>query len=103
MSIRVLLTDSVHPVCPELLAEAGIESVDGTKWSSDQITSSCSDFDGWIIRSGTTIGQEWITKATSLRVIGRAGVGVDNVDIPAATKRGILVLNAPAGNTLSTG
>ena len=102
MSIRVLLTDSVHPVCPELLAEAGIESVDGTKWSSDQITSSCSDFDGWIIRSGTTIGQEWITKATSLRVIGRAGVGVDNVDIPAATKRGILVLNAPAGNTLST-
>ncbi|MDE2997296.1 MAG: phosphoglycerate dehydrogenase [Bacteroidota bacterium] len=99
---RVLLTDSVHPVCYTLLAEAGLEAIDGSKWSDEEIVASCDSVDGWIIRSGTTIGKEWIDKASNLSVIGRAGVGVDNVDLEAATKRGILVLNAPAGNTLST-
>ena len=99
---RVLLTDSVHPACYEMLSGAGIEAVDGSKWSADKITAACDGFDGWIIRSGTTIGKEWINQARNLKVIGRAGVGVDNVDLAAATKRGVLVLNAPAGNTLST-
>ncbi|MDA0378035.1 MAG: phosphoglycerate dehydrogenase [Bacteroidetes bacterium] len=99
---RVLLTDSVHPACYTMLEEAGIEAVNGSKWAADQISEACSDFDGWIIRSGTTIGKEWIEKAGKLKVIGRAGVGVDNVDLSAATRRGVLVLNAPAGNTLST-
>jgi D-3-phosphoglycerate dehydrogenase len=99
---RVLLTDSVHPACYDMLNDAGIEAVDGSKWSADQITDACPEFDGWIIRSGTTIGKDWIEQASKLKVIGRAGVGVDNVDLSAATKRGVLVLNAPAGNTLST-
>ena len=102
MTYRVLLTDSVHTVCPELLEEAGIEVVDGTSWNDDQIRQGCTDVDGWIVRSGTTIHAAWIDAATRLKVIGRAGVGVDNVDLSAATKRGVLVLNAPAGNTLST-
>ncbi|NBW94567.1 MAG: phosphoglycerate dehydrogenase, partial [Bacteroidetes bacterium] len=102
MSHRVLLTDSLHPVCYELLAEAGLEAVDGSGWDAATITSQCSTFDAWIIRSGTTITEDWINRATRLTTIGRAGVGVDNVDLKAATKRGIVVLNAPAGNTLST-
>ena len=58
--------------------------------------------DGWIIRSGTKITPELIDVADRLTVIGRAGVGVDNVNVEAATRKGILVLNAPAGNTIST-
>ena len=102
MSHRVLLTDSVHPVCFELLADAGMEAVDGSGWDDNVIATECSGFDAWIVRSGTTITPDWIQAASRLKVIGRAGVGVDNVDIEAATKRGVLVLNAPAGNTLST-
>ena len=102
MSHRVLLTDTVHPVCFELLANAGMEAVDGSGWDENTISAECPAFDAWIIRSGTTITEQWIGQAAQLKVIGRAGVGVDNVDLPAATKRGVLVLNAPAGNTLST-
>jgi D-3-phosphoglycerate dehydrogenase len=102
MSFRVLLTDSVHPVCTELLEEAGMEVVDGTSWEMPEILSRCANVEGWIIRSGTTIDAEMIAAAQKLVVIGRAGVGVDNVDIPTATKKGVLVLNAPAGNTIST-
>lgn len=61
-----------------------------------------SAYSGWIIRSGTRITKEMLAQATSLRVVGRAGVGVDNVDLSEATRRGILVLNAPDGNTIST-
>jgi len=58
--------------------------------------------DAWIIRSGTLIDSDLLDCATRLRAIGRAGVGVDNVDLEAATRRGVLVMNAPAGNTIST-
>jgi len=79
-----------------------MEAVDGSGWDDATITEQCPAFDAWIVRSGTTITEEWIRQASRLKVVGRAGVGVDNVDLQAATKRGILVLNAPAGNTLST-
>lgn len=102
MSFRVLLTDSVHLVCRELLEEAGMEVVDGTSWERPHILSRCANVEAWIIRSGTTIDAEMIAAADKLMVIGRAGVGVDNIDIPTATKKGVLVLNAPAGNTIST-
>lgn len=102
MIMNVLITDALHPVCRELLAEAGFKILDGTSWSRDQILSGCVEAHGWIIRSGTTIDAEMLEAASNLKTIGRAGVGVDNVNISAATKRGILVLNAPAGNTIST-
>jgi len=100
--LKVLLTDSVHRICYDLLAAAGMEGVDASSWDKDQILQNCGEFDAWIIRSGTTIDEEFLEAATNLKVIGRAGVGVDNVDISSATKKGILVLNAPAGNTIST-
>jgi len=102
MSSKVILTDSVHPVCYQLLEDAGMEAVDASDWSDERITDECDGFDAWIVRSGTKVTADWIEKATNLKVVGRAGVGVDNVDLAAATKRGVLVLNAPAGNTLST-
>ena len=60
------------------------------------------EYQAIIIRSGTTLTAEILEAATNLRVIGRAGVGVDNVDLEAATKRGVIVMNTPEGNTIST-
>lgn len=102
MQKRVLITDSLHPLCFTLLSDAGFEVVDGSKWTREDILNRCSEFQGWIIRSGTSIDASFLEAAKSLVAIGRAGVGVDNVDIPLATKKGVLVLNAPEGNTIST-
>lgn len=100
--MRVLITDSLDPVCHDLLAAAGIEADTHLKKSDDELKALAADADGWIIRSGTTITADLLDAATNLKVIGRAGVGVDNVDLDAATRKGVLVLNAPDGNTIST-
>ena len=102
MKARVLITDSLHPACFEMLEAAGFEVLDGSKWKREKILEVCPSVQGWIIRSGTSIDQTYLNAAVKLIAIGRAGVGVDNVDIPAATKRGVLVLNAPEGNSIST-
>ncbi|MGA7306253.1 MAG: phosphoglycerate dehydrogenase [Rhodothermales bacterium] len=98
----VLVTDPIDEVCPGMLRDAGIEvrfpdSAAPNGWKEE-----LGDIDGWIIRSGTKIDSDLMSRAKNLKVIGRAGVGVDNVDLESATRRGILVLNAPDGNTIST-
>jgi D-3-phosphoglycerate dehydrogenase / 2-oxoglutarate reductase len=100
--LSVLITDSVHAVCAEMLQEAGFEARIELGRSPEDLTRLAETADGWIIRSGTRITPPMIRAASKLRVIGRAGVGVDNVDLAAATHRGVLVINAPAGNTIST-
>ncbi|MBZ0271131.1 phosphoglycerate dehydrogenase [bacterium] len=71
--------------------------------SGDELFAAVAGADGLAIRSGTQVTRELLTAAKNLRVIGRAGVGVDNVDVPAATERGICVMNTPGGNTVTTG
>ena len=61
------------------------------------------EYDGLVVRSGTKVTKDIISKATNLKVIGRAGTGVDNIDVSSATNSGILVVNTPGGNTVSTG
>ena len=100
--MKVLITDSLDPVCPELLEAAGITPVVQLKKSPEELKALAADADGWIVRSGTQITADLLDAAPNLRVIGRAGVGVDNIDLEAATRRGVLVLNAPDGNTIST-
>jgi D-3-phosphoglycerate dehydrogenase len=73
----------------------------GVDWSDDELVERIGAYDGILIRSATKMTAELIEQATSLRVIGRAGVGVDNVDVPAATKRGIVVANAPQSNVVT--
>ncbi|HEY2631136.1 MAG TPA: phosphoglycerate dehydrogenase [Solirubrobacteraceae bacterium] len=73
----------------------------GIDWSDEQLSERIGDYHGILIRSATKMTPELIAKATSLRVIGRAGVGVDNVDVPAATARGIVVANAPQSNVVT--
>src|SRR6201999_853645 len=70
-------------------------------WSEEQFLERLPEYDGILIRSATKMTAELIERGTSLRVIGRAGVGVDNVDVPAATKRGIVVANAPQSNVVT--
>jgi len=98
----VLVTDALSPVALRLLDEAGIEAAVHLKASPEELKALAAEADGWIIRSGTTITADLIEAAPRLKVIGRAGVGVDNVDLDAATRRGVLVVNAPDGNTTST-
>jgi len=99
---RILVTDSIHPICVELLETAGFEAQMATGKTHDELLALAPWAHAWIIRSGTTISSDLIDAASLLRVIGRAGVGVDNVDLDAATVRGILVINSPEGNTIST-
>ena len=73
----------------------------GTDWSRDQLAERIGDYEGILIRSATKLDAELLGKASRLRAVGRAGVGVDNVDVPAATKRGIVVANAPQSNVIT--
>ena len=72
-----------------------------TEWSEDELVQEIGAFDGLVVRSGTQVNARVIAAADRLKVIPRAGVGVDNIDVEAATKRGILVINSPDGNTIA--
>jgi D-3-phosphoglycerate dehydrogenase len=102
MTSKILITDAVDPVCVSLLEAAGLEAAIHLKRTPEELAMLAGEAEGWIIRSGTRITASLIEAAPRLKVIARAGVGVDNVDLEAATRRGVLVINAPDGNTLST-
>jgi D-3-phosphoglycerate dehydrogenase len=102
MSHTVLITDPVDAVCTELLEEHGINVDMLLDYDEDTLHEHVRSANGWIVRSGTTVTAELIDMADELQVIGRAGVGVDNIDLDAATRKGVLVCNAPDGNTIST-
>ena len=98
---RVLVADNVHPGCDQILEEQGIEVVRETGKSEEELASIVGAFDGMVVRSAVKVKRMLIEKMERMRVIGRAGAGVDNIDVPAATERGILVMNTPGGNTIS--
>jgi D-3-phosphoglycerate dehydrogenase len=97
---KVLVKEKIGDSGVELLREHFDVDL-GVDWSDEQFLERIGDYDGILIRSATKMTAELIDKATCLRVIGRAGVGVDNVDVPAATKRGIVVANAPQSNVVT--
>ncbi|MBF0310638.1 MAG: phosphoglycerate dehydrogenase [Magnetococcales bacterium] len=99
---KVLLADKMSPLAEEILRQQGIEAVVRPGLSPEELKAVLPEFDGVAIRSATRMTAELIEAATRLKVIGRAGIGVDNVDLPAATKRGIIVMNTPFGNTVTT-
>ncbi|MGH2987904.1 MAG: phosphoglycerate dehydrogenase, partial [Solirubrobacterales bacterium] len=97
---RVLVTEKIADAGVELLrADFDVEL--GLEMSTEELAERIGDFDAILIRSGTRLTAELIGRAGRLRVIGRAGTGVDNVDIAAATKRGIIVANAPESNSIA--
>lgn len=98
--LRVLVKEEVGDSGVKLLEEHFDVDL-GVEWSDEQLAERIGDYHGILIRSATKMTPELISKATNLRVIGRAGVGVDNVDVPSATARGIVVANAPQSNVVT--
>src|SRR6185503_14316628 len=102
-SFKVLLLDGIDPAGVEVIEATGeITPVVHNKIARDKLLELVSDVDGIVVRSATAVDRELIQHAARLKVVGRAGVGVDNVDIEAATERGILVMNSPGGSTTTT-
>jgi len=100
---KVLLLDGIDPAGVDVIQRSrGIEPFVHDKISREELLRIIGDADGVIVRSSTVVDSELMQKATRLKVVGRAGVGVDNVDIDAATERGILVMNSPGGSTTTT-
>jgi D-3-phosphoglycerate dehydrogenase / 2-oxoglutarate reductase len=102
--MKILVTDSLAPQGLEVFQRAPGFEVDvriGLK--PDELKPIVADYDGWVIRSGTKITAELIEAAKNLKVIGRAGVGFENIDVDAASKKGIVVMNTPGGNNVTTG
>lgn len=100
--IKVLITDKLAQEGIDLLkATDGVEAVVKTGISEDELAKIIGEYDGLIIRSGTQVTAKVLANCGKLKAIARAGVGVDNIDIPEATRKGVLVMNTPGGNTLS--
>ncbi|QEX19860.1 D-3-phosphoglycerate dehydrogenase [Hypericibacter terrae] len=99
---RVLIADDLSPRAAEIFRERGIEADVKVGLSPAELESIIAGYDGLAVRSATKATAKIIAAATRLKVIGRAGIGVDNVDIPAATQRGIVVMNTPHGNSVTT-
>ena len=98
--MKVLVKEKIADAGVELLRE-NFDVELGVDWDDDELASRLGEFDGILIRSATKLTADLIAKGENLKVIGRAGTGVDNVDIDAATKRGIIVANAPEANSVA--
>ena len=99
--MKVLISDPISESGLRILKESNLEILYLPDASIEEKTSASKDVHGWIIRSGTAITDQMIKNSKNLQVIGRAGVGVDNIDISAATRKGIVVMNTPDVNTIS--
>ena len=99
---KVLISDKMSPLAAQIFRERGVEVDEITGKTKDELIAMIGDYDGLAIRSATKATKDVIAAAKKLKVIGRAGIGVDNVDIPAASAAGIVVMNTPFGNSITT-
>ena len=104
MAPRVLISDALSPAAVQIFKDRGIEVDFQPKLGADKekLADTVGSFDGLAIRSATKVTPKILERAKNLKVIGRAGIGVDNVDIPASTAKGIIVMNTPFGNSITT-
>ncbi len=98
---RILISDPLHPSGISLLRESGAQVDVLSAEDKPRLAELLPKYDALVVRSGTTVTAELLAAGERLRVVGRAGIGVDNVDVKAATERGILVVNAPTANMMS--
>ena len=101
---RVLVSDALSPTAVQIFRDNGcdVDFEPDLGKDKDALLAKIADYDGLAIRSATKATEKLIDAATNLKVIGRAGIGVDNVDIPAATGNGVVVMNTPMGNSITT-
>jgi len=102
MTPRVLISDKLSPAAVAIFKERGVDADVKTGLEKDELAKIIGDYDGLAIRSSTKVTAKLLEQANRLKVVGRAGIGVDNVDIPAATSRGVIVMNTPFGNSITT-
>jgi D-3-phosphoglycerate dehydrogenase len=102
MAPKVLISDQLSPAAIDIFKARGVDVDVRTGLSKDELLKIIGDYDGLAIRSATKADKDVIAAAKSMKVIGRAGIGVDNVDIPAATAAGVVVMNTPFGNSITT-
>lgn len=99
--MKVVIAEKIAAAGTELLTQAGHEVVDAVGMDREKLIGLLADADALVVRSATKVDAEMLESANQLKVVGRAGVGVDNVDIDVATRRGVVVVNAPQSNILS--
>ncbi|MHC5305771.1 phosphoglycerate dehydrogenase [Bartonella sp. LJL80] len=104
MAPRVLVSDKLSPTAVQIFKDRGVDVdyLPDLGKDKEKLAEVIGQYDGLAIRSATKVTEKLIAAATNLKVVGRAGIGVDNVDIPAASRRGIIVMNTPFGNSITT-
>ena len=104
MAPKVLVSDKLSETAVQIFRDRGIDVdfLPALGKDKDKLAEVIGQYDGLAIRSATKVTEKLLEKATNLKVIGRAGIGVDNVDIPAASKKGVIVMNTPFGNSITT-
>ena len=101
--MKVLVSDNLGDVGVQMFRDAkGIDVDVKTGLSPEELKAVIGDYDALVIRSATRVTEDLLEAGRRLKVVGRAGIGLDNVDIAAATKRGIVVMNTPTGNVVTT-
>ncbi|WP_374313209.1 phosphoglycerate dehydrogenase [Dongia sp.] len=99
---KVLISDELSPAAVQIFKERGIEVVEKTGMKPKELAEIIGQFDGLALRSASKVTADVLAAAKNLKVVGRAGIGVDNIDVKAATARGICVMNTPFGNNITT-
>jgi D-3-phosphoglycerate dehydrogenase len=99
---RVLIADALSPRALEIFKERGVLAEEAIGLKPEALKAKLKDFDGLAVRSATKVTADVLAAAPRLKVVGRAGIGVDNIDVPAATQRGVVVMNTPFGNSITT-
>src|SRR3954451_17290285 len=102
--VRVLVSDKLSPTAVQIFKDRGVEVdyLPDLGKDKEKLLEVIGKYDGLAIRSATKVTEKLINAATNLKAVGRAGIGVDNVDIPAASRKGIIVMNTPFGNSITT-
>jgi len=100
--VKVLIADKMHPIAEQVFASRGIEADVRVGLSAEELADCIGDYDGLGVRSATKVRDDVLAAATKLKVIGRAGIGVDNIDVAEATRKGVVVMNTPHGNAVTT-
>ncbi|MEO1103327.1 MAG: phosphoglycerate dehydrogenase, partial [Pseudomonadota bacterium] len=100
----VLISDKLSPLAVDIFKGHGIETRYEPDLGKDKdaLLAAIADVDGLAIRSATKVSEKVLAAAKNLKVIGRAGIGVDNIDVPAASRAGVIVMNTPFGNSITT-
>src|SRR5580765_8218282 len=99
---RVLIADKLSPAAVAIFKERGVAADSKPGLAKDELIKIIGEYDGLAVRSATKVTADVLRAAKKLKVVGRAGIGVDNIDIPAATAAGVIVMNTPFGNSITT-